>query len=262
MPEGDTIHKIAAYLRPRLEGVKLTSARIRRFPGEIVDGTTIRSVQATGKHLLMQLDDGRLLRSHLGMHGSWHRYRRDEPWRKPRRQATIELHVGDEVYVCFNAKEVELLRDRGVRQRILEARLGPDVTAPSPDLPLAVARARRFLEPEALIADVLLDQRVACGIGNVYKSELLFLERIHPERTLRAIDDETLERLYRLAHDLLRRNLGGGPRTTRFVEDGTGRAWVYGRRGRPCFRCGDPIRSRRLGRTQRVTYWCSRCQAR
>jgi endonuclease-8 len=260
MPEGDTIHKLAAFLGPRLRGAVLRRGRIGRRPDARLDGRRVVDVQAHGKHLFVGFDDATWLRTHLGLYGSWHHYRPGEVWRKPRRQAAVELEVDDRVYVCFNPKEVELLRDRGVRRRILHTRLGPDLSIERPALDGIPQRARALLEPAAPLADVLLDQRIACGIGNVYKSEVLFLERRHPTQPLDGISDEELQRLYATAHRLLRSNLGGGPRSTRFVADGAGRSWVYGRAGRPCLRCGTPVANARIGRRPRSTYWCPACQ--
>ena len=194
------------------------------------------------------------------MYGAWHRYVDGEAWRKPRTQASLILTTGEHVYVCFNAKEVELVREGGVRARILDARLGPDLTLPEPDIGLAVRRAREFLDAEALLADVLLDQRAACGIGNVYKSEVLFIERRRPQTPFARVSDADLARYYTRAADLLRRNLGGGARATRFENDGAGRLWVYGRRGLPCLRCDGRIEAQRLGRHHRGTFWCPDCQ--
>lgn len=101
---------------------------------------------------------------------------------------------------------------------------------------------------------------MAAGIGNEYKSELLFLAGLSPHRTLGSVDDETLVSLFALARDLLLRNLDYRPGTTRFAGDGLGRVWVYGRRGKPCLRCGERVRYARLGRDQRGTYWCPACQ--
>ncbi|MEJ2575377.1 MAG: zinc finger domain-containing protein, partial [Gammaproteobacteria bacterium] len=122
-----------------------------------------------------------------------------------------------------------------------------------------VCRARRT-GPGRRLADVLLDQRIAAGIGNAYKSELLFLRRLAPDRTLGELDDEELRALFSLAGALIRANLGGGPRTTRFLSDRAGRLWVYRRRGEPCLRCGTLVRMARLGEDRRSTYWCPACQ--
>ena len=280
MPEGDTIHKLAAAIRPRLEGRTIRKARIRTQPrgtfrrgavatalatdsadddGPLV-GSSVDTVYAQGKHLFFALHHGILIRSHLGMFGDWHRYRPGEPWKKPEWQASLALWTDTDVLVCFNAKEVELLMAAAIRHANFRNRLGPDLVSPDAKVKLAVQRARELLETDAPLADVLLDQRTACGIGNVYKSEVLFLERQHPLRSLGNTTDETLQSLYARARELLRRNLGGGRRVTRFVADGRGVLWVYGRRDQACFRCGNRVQGDRLGRDVRATYWCPACQ--
>jgi endonuclease-8 len=194
------------------------------------------------------------------MCGSWHWYMPEEPWQRPAWQASLVLETADKVYVCFNAKEVEFVRRAGVRERTLAARLENDLLAGTVDYAAIMARAREFLDPETIIADVLLDQRVASGIGNVYKSEVLFLERLHPETPLAVVPDSTIRRLYATARRLLRANLHSGPRVTRNDNDGAGRLWVYGRRGERCHRCGGGIAHAGIGRTMRGTYFCRDCQ--
>ncbi|MEJ2534710.1 MAG: DNA-formamidopyrimidine glycosylase family protein [Gammaproteobacteria bacterium] len=272
MPEGDTIHKIAGFLAPRLAGQVVrgleTPARTGKRPPESRGGERrlgrdrkILAVAARGKHLFIEFDDDTALRSHLGMYGSWHFYGHGESWRKPAWQASLVLETDHAVYVCFNAKEVEWVRRPSVRGRVLDTRLGPDLTAGGVNLEAVVRRARDIMEPDAPLADVLLDQRVACGIGNVYKSEVLFLRRHAPLTQLATVDDTRLAACYALASELLGRNLGGGRRVTRFENDAAGRLWVYGRGGSPCLRCDGVIVQVRLGRHHRSTYWCDRCQA-
>ncbi len=169
-------------------------------------------------------------------------------------------YLGVCVFVCFNAKEVEILRGRGVRRRTLDIVLGPDLLADQVDYGQILVRARKLLVGDTPVLDVLLDQRVACGIGNVYKSEVLFLEGCHPTTPLECLTDDYLLLMYRQARWLMRRNTGGGPRVTRWANDDAGRLWVYGRRGQPCLRCADVIRSTKLGKSLRSTYWCPSCQ--
>lgn len=280
MPEGDTIHKLAGAIRPRLVGQAIRRAWVRAEPRGTFKrlgmsaalaanaapddaglvGHCIDEVYAQGKHLFFQLSHGVLIRSHLGMYGDWHRYHPDERWKKPEWQVSLALWTDQDVFVCFNAKEVDLLKPTTIRHANFRNRLGPDLLGPDVDLELAIRRARELLDVEAPLVDVLLDQRVACGIGNVYKSEVLFIERQHPLRTLGDTTDGTLQSLYACARDLLRRNLGGGRRVTRFVSDGRGALWVYGRRGQACFRCGIEIQATRLGHDLRATSWCPACQ--
>ena len=260
MPEGDTVHKLAAELRRRLLGAILEDVRLRRLQGGSLRGARVTDVSARGKHLFLDTDVGLSLRSHLGMYGSWHSYRPGEPWSKPQRQADILLVTDRGLFVCFNAREAEILSSGGFRHRDARHRLGPDLIAGHPKLEGIAARARALLEPDALLVDVLLDQRVACGIGNVYKSEVLFLEARSPYARLGETSDKVLTGLYRRAAGLLRRNLGGGPRVTRPVADGRSTLWVYRRRGLPCLRCGAKVEGADLGRIPRSTYWCPGCQ--
>ncbi|NIR28257.1 MAG: hypothetical protein GWN84_02765 [Gammaproteobacteria bacterium] len=257
MPEGDTVHKLADAIGRTLAGQVTARVTLRGETVPALAGRRVRAVFAQGKHLFIRFEEGMTLRSHLGMYGSWHRYASGEPWRKPQAQATLALWTPPEVLVCFNAREVELLRSGGIRERNTVRRLGPDLGGEGFCVDEVLRRAREFLEPETLLVDVLLDQRIAAGIGNVYKSEVLFVEKVHPTLPLEAAGDTVLRRLYTAAHDLIRANLGGGPRMTR---RGNPPLWVYGRHGRPCLRCDESIRYARLGATMRSTYWCAGCQ--
>lgn len=260
MPEGDTIYKLAAALEPELCGVQVRNLRLRGLCADALVGHRISGMSSEGKHLLIGFDNGFVLRSHLGLYGSWHRYRHGETWRKPARHASILLETEDLTYVCFHAREVKVLRSRGYHLADARRRLGPDLIRENPDAALLYERASELLTPETPLVDVLLDQRVAAGIGNVYKSEILFLESEPPLRQLGATPAGVLGNLYARAADLLRLNLNGGPRVTRFATDRRGDLWVYGRAQRPCLRCGASIRRARLGIDLRSTYWCPCCQ--
>ncbi|MGE5154312.1 MAG: DNA-formamidopyrimidine glycosylase family protein, partial [Bdellovibrio bacteriovorus] len=179
MPEGDTVNVLAAYLGAALDGRPLARALLWGHPRPDLGGRRIRGVGSKGKHLYLELDGGLCLRSHLGLYGSWHRYRPGEPWRKPERQAALVLEVEHWIYVCFNAKEVELMRSSGLESQDQRRRLGPDLTQEDPKAEQIRMRALALNPPDTPLVDLLLDQRVACGIGNVYKSEVLFLTR-HP----------------------------------------------------------------------------------
>ena len=120
-------------------------------------------------------------------------------------------------------------------------------------------RALELFPGDTPVVDLLLDQRVAAGIGNVYKSEVLFVTRRSPLLQLHDLTREDIYELYRTAGVLLNENLTGGVRRTR-PDDGHGPLWVYGRAARPCLICGTAVRRDRLGRNPRSTYWCPGCQ--
>ncbi len=265
MPEGDTLHTIAGYLRPRLEGKTLGPADSRAGPLAVVaPGATVTRVHVHGKHLLIDLDDGRAARVHLGMSGTWHHYKHDEPWKRNPIRARVVLTADTGVFVCFDAPTAELRRRAEIAGRI--GRLGPDLLHPGVDFDEVVRRARAYQAESAVLADLLLDQRVASGIGNVYKSEVPFLMRVHPAAAVETLTEVTLLGAFERAAELLSWNSGGGPRTTTVdprnvaVPPDRPRLYVYGRPGAPCLTCRTAIASGRLGRTARSTYWCPTCQ--
>lgn len=262
MPEGDTVTKVARFLDAALADSRVERISLHPAFGVSIGPADIDQVSAHGKHLYIALLDGRVLRSHLGLYGSWHRYRRGEPWRRPARQAAIRVLAEDWEYVCFNAKEAEWLTRQGFRLADQRARLGHDLISEPIEPARLARRARQMLRPETLLVDVLLDQRIAAGIGNVYKSEVLFIERVWPLNCLGQLDDERLIGLYHRAAVLLAANLGGGPRTTRAARDRRGHLWVYGRSDQTCLRCGAArIQRTVLGVQPRSTYWCIGCQS-
>lgn len=255
MPEGDTIHRTAARLKPVLAGTRVKAFRaprlVERGPAP---GTPILDVEAVGKYLLVHFGDGSSLETHMKMSGSWHAYRSGERWRRSPGAARAVIETdGGWVAVCFAAPHVKLTRG-GTGP----SHLGPDLCTEAPDLAAAAARFD-VCDPATPAAVALLDQRVCCGVGNVYKSEVLFACGLHPETPVGAIDRELRLRLVTTAHELLRRNLGGGPRTT--TRPGApGALAVYDRTGRPCHTCGQPITSAIHGVHARRTWWCPACQ--
>jgi endonuclease-8 len=264
VPEGDTIHRAAIRLRLALVGrplVRLEAPRAIAFAGRPEPGTEVVGVDAVGKHLLIRFADGTLLRTHLRMTGSWHVYRTGERWQRPAHLLRALVEVPGWVAVCFAAPVVAIERARpgsGGRPDAV-AHLGPDLTdaaTTDADLDLCVERMATLVEPDAEIGAVLLDQRIACGVGNVYKSEVLWACGVSPFAPVGSLDTGTRRRLVASAAKLLRANVAaGGPRATH----ARGLA-VYGRAGQPCRRCGTPVRRRPQGEHARSTYWCPACQ--
>ncbi len=264
MPEGDTIFQTAAALRPLLVGRQIQRARARAPGPQIqrVVGTSVLSIEPIGKHMLIRFDNGLTLHTHLRMGGTWHRYAPGERWRMAEWKARVVLEVAEHVVVCFNAPVVELMDDRAVALHPALVSLGPDLL--SPEFAATEAFGRIRLRPEAEIAEALLDQRSMAGVGNVFKSEVLFIESVNPWRQVRDVDDEQLLSLIETAHRLLLDNATPGhPRrvTTRGDPTVRGTLYVYGRANEACTRCGTPIRVQRQGNLNRPTYWCPRCQA-
>ncbi len=260
MPEGDTLHRAAERVGAALTGERLIaiegSHRSVAREGRRLRSRRVTSVEAVGKHLLIHVEGGWTLRTHLGMTGRWVVMAPDAPWRISPGKARLVLRTASAVAVCFSAPTVEIGPTAHVQRGI--DRLGPDLI--DDDLPLAdiVRRARAVHAPT--VADMLLDQHVASGIGNVYKSEVLFLEGTSPQTPAGELDDALIGALYRRAHRLLRANTVGGPRSTTGSRNPRANLWVYGRAGKPCRRCGTPIASAPHGAFDRITYWCPSCQ--
>jgi endonuclease-8 len=216
MPEGDTLFRTAAALRPHLVDRVVVAARAR-VPGPRVErlvGVRITAVDAAGKNLLVRFENGLELRTHLRMHGSWHRYRPGERWRRPPARAVVVLEVDDTVAVCFDAPVVELLEIRAEGLHPPLAALGPDATADVFDRGAALARLGEPVRAELTIAEALLDQQALAGIGNVYKSEVLFVERVDPFATVGSLDAAALGRLVDRARALLLANRSSVTRVT------------------------------------------------
>jgi endonuclease-8 len=268
MPEGDTIHKLANRLRPHLVGHALLEARLRDSPdGARLVGATVTAVDALGKHLLIHTDAGATLRTHLKMTGRWHGYAPGERWKRPAAGAKAVLRNAVGTFVCFEAPEVEVFPWARRAEHPALGRLGPDLIEDF-DVDAVVARARAWVPPgrERTVADLLLAQTVAAGLGNVYKSELPFVFELHPWTPVDAVDDEALRALYVEGARLLRLNVHTQRRTTHprsRQQEGRRRGaglWVYSRDRLPCRRCRAPIRLARQGEHARPTYWCPRCQ--
>jgi endonuclease-8 len=259
VPEGDTLHRAAARVGGALIGDVLVAVAgshpsIQREGGRLRGGT-VTSVEAIGKHLLVHTDAGWSLRTHLGMTGRWDVYAPTERWRTSEGKARVVLRTQTAVAVCFAAPTVAV----GLTGAIMGDldRLGPDLATPEPDGAAIVQRARAA--GAATMADLLLDQTVASGIGNVYKSEILYLERVDPGTDPIDLADDELRKVYARANRLLLANLTGGARTTT-GNRGRGNYWVYGRGGKSCRRCGTIIATSRHGDLARRTYWCPTCQ--
>jgi endonuclease-8 len=243
MPEGDSLHRAARKLQVLVgERVAVETPNPRAaaaVPADRLDGRKLEAVEAVGKNLLLSFEGGLVLRSHLRMSGRWQvvdrgAARHGKPW--------LVLSGREREALLWNGPVLELSA-RATR------RLGPDILAVPPDFDGMVANLRGVPQAREL-GDALLDQRLVAGIGNVWKAESLWRARLSPWLRLADVDDEELERVLREAALLMRAS----------VDRRTDGRAVYKRAGRPCRRCGEPIRSRGQGDANRTAYWCPRCQ--
>ena len=244
MPEGDTIWRTAEMLRTALEGKRIEVAKpqtLKRFAGK-----TVVEVKPVGKHLLIRFDNGLAIHSHMRMQGAWHVYKKGERWRRPEWQAKALLETGDgTVAVCFSAPIIDLVKDEATKV----GHLGPDILGADWSVDEVLIRARKS---EARTAgELLLDQRVTAGIGNVFRCEALWQRKVSPFRPPKEMTDGELRKLFETAREAMLASMKTGYRN---------RANVHARGGRPCPRCGTRIQVRALGEQARLVYWCPKCQ--
>lgn len=224
---------------------------VRRHAARLT-GAKVTGVRTVGKNLLVDTDGGLTIHIHLGMNGRV--VTRPAGAHAPG-NARIAIATSAGVVVVTGTNQVEV--DRRERLDAVLGRLGPDLGADPVDFSRIGELSRRYPN-DASISEFLLDQRVMAGIGNEYKSEVLFLEGIDPRRSVGSVSPRHRLALARRAHRLLAVNLGDGPRTT--TGGRAGSKWVYDRAGSPCRRCRSAIESGWVGEPPRITYWCPRCQ--
>jgi endonuclease-8 len=274
MPEGDTIFRAARTLDRALAGQAVTAFGTV-FPHlDRVDhtaplaGREVVRVESRGKHLLIWFSGNLVLRTHMRMNGSWHIYRPGERWRRPRHDMRIVIETAGIHAVGFSIPVAEFIDASELERAPAVRDIGPDLLSGHFDSSEAIRRLTQRSDME--IADALLDQRAVAGIGNVYKSEVLFAARINPFTPAAAVPADAIEKVLSLARRFMSANVQDGAagtivtytgmRRTTGRMDASERLWVYGRAGKPCRRCGTPIMRAKQGPHVRSTYWCPRCQ--
>lgn len=259
MREADTIYRSAAALRTALLGKELFRFEAPQLIGTRPSvGRVVEEVRSHGKNVEIIWDDGVVLHTHLRMFGSWELYRAGERWKKSKDRASVVIVVSDRIVVCFNAAIVETYRDFDPRRHPILGRRGPDLCRADADLEECVDRVMNYQERDTPIADVLLDQRVMCGVGNVYRCELLWACEIHPWAHVGSLKRGECREMVMLASEMILANLDYTPRGT--AAEFSGSLAVYGRQGKHCQRCGDLIKVTHHGEAHRVLYWCPNCQ--
>lgn len=270
MPEGHTLHRLAGELRDRFGGrVVRASSPQGRFAeaAALLDGTRLVDAQAWGKQLFVEFDGGRYVQIHLGLIGTFRFGEGEAP--PPVGQVRLRLAIGEESasYGDLRGATTCALVTQEQRQAVL-ARLGPDPLRADADWTRAWARIARSRKP---VGALLMDQRVLAGVGNVYRAELLFRHRMHPQRpgnTLRRGQFETMwhdlvglmnegvlsGRIDTVRDEHTPEAMGRPPR----VDDHGGEVYVYRRHGQPCHVCGARVRTEVL--EGRNLFWCPRCQ--
>lgn len=265
MPEGHVLHR-AARLQARRFAGKIVSARSPqgRFADGAaqLDGQTIAGIDALGKHLFYRFASGDVLHVHLGLFGKFRVRSRPAP--EPSPNARLVLETDSDHLHLAGPTACELVDPDA--ESDLRARLGPDpILAPSDG---AEMLAKRLSRRSISIGAALLDQKVVAGIGNVYRSELLFLAGVHPLTVAKTLDPSTVSDIWDRSVVALKdgERLGRivtvvpgemGAKTPRELARGD-RLYAYKRAGEQCRRCGDEIRS--ADADGRNVWWCPTCQ--
>ena len=271
MPEGDTIFRAARTLHRALAGRVVTRfesvfpALTRVDTDAPIAGRSVTSVSARGKHLLMAFDRDLILHTHMRMNGSWHIYRPGERWRAPKHDMRVRIDTDAYVAVAFSVPVAEFLTAEDLARHPRISTLGPDLASDAFDR--NEVRRRMAAHATGPLHDVLLDQRVLAGIGNVLKSEALFVARLSPFMRAGDLTTDQFDRLIDVSLRLMTMNITestvmtplAGRRTTGSM-DPRAALFVYGRARRPCRRCGTPIAVEKSGADVRLTYWCPSCQ--
>lgn len=275
MPEGDTIFRTARSMGRALIGKPITGFRsnyplLTRFHDDTpITGQTVNDVESRGKWLLIHFSGGATLATHMLMNGSWHLYPRGERWRKPARDMRIVLENPDYQAVAFTVPVARIYTAQALAREKRIPPPGSDVLNPDFDPASATIRIRACAGEE--IGDVLLHQHVLAGVGNVFKSEVCFVERVNPFCLVAALTEQQIDALVGTARRLVAANVledsgnmivtyRGQQRRTTHSNSPQDSLWVYGRSGEPCRKCGTPIRHRLQGPDARVTFWCPVCQ--
>jgi endonuclease-8 len=274
VPEGDTIFRSARALHQAFAGKTVTRFETAYAPlasvndQSPVSGRTIERIESRGKWLLIHFSGDLILVTHMLMSGSWHIYRVGERWKRARSHMRVVLATSDLQAVAFDVPVARFHTARTLERFSGVAGLGPDLLGKG--FAIDEAAARLLDRGDEEIGNVLLNQRVLAGIGNVFKSEICFACRVNPFRRVATLRAQDIECLLATARRFLAANVAdgagdgivtytGGRRTTG-SSNPAARLWVYRRAGSECRRCGAAILMRKQGPGARSTYWCPECQ--
>lgn len=272
MPEGHTLRRLADDLTTAFAGRRVrVSSPQGRFAAEaaLLDGTRLLTAESAGKHLFVELDGDRVVHVHLGLIGRFDVAGGEAP--TPVGQVRLRLVTADAdgpaAYADLRGATRCVLVTPAERADVVR-RLGPDPLREDADPARAWDRIRRSDRP---IGDLLMDQEVLAGVGNVYRAEVLFRQRVHPLRPGRSLRRGQFEAIWADLVDLMREGVRLGRIDTVRPEhtpeamgrparrdDHGGEVYVYRRHDQPCHVCGTRVRTAALG--GRNSFWCPRCQ--
>ncbi len=261
MPEGDTVFRTASRLHLALAGEPLTTSDLRWPDLSTLDfrGATTLEVVARGKNILQRLDNGVTIHSHLRMEGQWRVDPTDRLTARALTNPQIRAVVGTAAWTAVGRRLGDLHAVETADEDRLVGHLGPDVLGPDWD---PAEAARRLHASPTTIGAALLDQRNLAGVGTLYAAETLFLERLNPWTPAADLTEPALTAVVERAHTLLDVGRRHAIQTTTGSQRWGETAWVHGRSGRPCRRCGETLRVAMVGEAprERTMFYCPRCQ--
>ena len=263
MPEGHTLHRLARLHQRRYAGqtVRVSSPQGRFADAALLDGLVLTRASAWGKHLFHHYEPGPIVHIHLGLYGTFREHQTPMP--EPRGAVRMRL-VGADYGTDLRGPTACEVIDEAQVSAIL-ARLGPDPLRADADPSLAWTR---IAKSRKAIGALLMDQSVLAGVGNVYRSELLFRHGIDPYRAGRDIDKAEFDAVWADLVELMKVGVRRGRIIVVRPEDDHGaapygprrpRTYVYRRTGEPCRLCDTPIRTAEM--EGRNLFWCPGCQA-
>ena len=214
-----------------------------------VERSVIESITVKRREILVQWDDGIVLSTALRLSGEWHLYRTDEMWRKETYRARVVIEVEGWVAVCFDAPIVETYRQPDRKRHPQSGGVGPNISQPNTDLSGCTQRLLDYRYADAMIADVLMDETVISGLGNVARSETLWAVGLSPFAKMADLSYEDCAVLVETASRIVQSDHEASPS-------------VYGRNGQRCNRCHGTIEFKSVGHPRRNLYWCPECQGR
>ncbi|MET7359484.1 DNA-formamidopyrimidine glycosylase family protein [Streptomyces sp. NPDC005562] len=267
MPEGHTIHRLAADHRDRFEGrVVRASSPQGKFSDSaaLVTGQVMDTAEAHGKHLFLGFAGTGWVHVHLGLFG---KYTLGETPAPPPTD-TVRLRLLNDAYHSDLRGPTTCALVTDEEKQAIHDRLGPDPLRDTDDPAKAY---RRISRSRTTIAALLMDQKVIAGVGNVYRAEVLFRHGVDPYLPGKDVSEELWATLWadlvELMHEGVRLNridtvrsehtpeaMNRPPR----VDDHGGEVYVYRRANQPCHLCGDDIRTADLA--ARNLFWCPTCQ--
>lgn len=261
MPEGDTVWRTAQRLHRALSGAPLTRWDLRWGELATTDhrGATTLEVVSRGKHILQRLDSGLTLHSHLRMEGTWRVEDSDGLTARQLANPQIRAVVGTSRWSALGLRLGMLDLLPTAQESTLVGHLGPDVLGPDWDAERASAN---LVGSSATIGAALLDQRNLAGVGTLWASESLFLERIHPWAAADSLQAGAVAALVTRAHRLIDAARQHAVQSTTGSRRPGQNTYVHGRSGRPCRRCGEGVRVAMIGDApqERTMFYCPRCQ--